>query len=67
MAQADAEVEQHDHAEVHRIDAEILHHREQDRRRDQNRRRMSSSVPSTSSRRALFLMANISLKIRDFS
>jgi hypothetical protein len=37
--QSDAEIEQHDHAEMHRADAEILHHREKDRRRDQDRRR----------------------------
>src|SRR5579871_4423944 len=36
MAQADAEIEQHDHAEMHGVDAEVLHHRQQDWRRDQD-------------------------------
>ncbi len=37
MAEPDAEVEHHDHAEVHGIDTEVHHHRQQDRRGDQDR------------------------------
>ena len=45
MAQPDAEVEHHDHAEVNRVDAEVHHHRQQDRRADQDRRRHVDQAP----------------------